>query len=129
MKIEHIAIWVRDIEKMKDFYTKYFGMKSNDLYVNQKKQFSSYFLSFDDSSSRIELMTRADIIELEGSHSIGFGYTHISISVGNRENVHVLTERLRTDGFTIFGEPRVTGDGYYESVIEDPEGNHIEIAE
>ncbi|MBB6459893.1 lactoylglutathione lyase [Flammeovirga kamogawensis] len=114
---------------MKDFYIKYFGMKSNDLYVNQKKQFTSYFLSFDDSPTRIELMTRPDIIALEGSHGTAFGLTHFSISVSNRDIVDNLTERFRADGFKILGEPRITGDGYYESVVADPEGNRIEITD
>ena len=55
--------------------------------------------------------------------------THIAISVGNKEKVDLLTNLIRNKGYEIIGEPRTTGDGYYESVIADPEGNHIEITE
>jgi len=126
MKIEHIAIWVNDIEAMKDFYVKYFAMACNSKYVNAKKQFESYFLSFGEGDARIELMRRADISQ-PGTHNSLTGLTHFAISVGSINAVNALTETLRNDGYTIAGEPRTTGDGYYESVILDPEGNHIEI--
>ena len=128
MRIEHIAIWTSDLERMRDFYQTYFNMQCGDKYENIKKGFSSYFLSFD-SGARIEIMERKDI--LNGSREKGSvnGLTHIAISVGDKATVDKLTERLKLDGFEIFGEPRTTGDGYYESVILDPEGNHIEITE
>lgn len=125
MKIEHIAIWVKDLERMKDFYLTYFDLTSNDKYVNEKKGFSSYFLSFA-SGARIELMHRGDIAT-GSNQSASFGLTHIAFSAGSKEAVDALTKRLRFDGVNIVGEPRTTGDGYYESVIEDPEGNQIEI--
>jgi len=128
MRIEHIAIWAKDLEKMRDFYQTYFNMKSSDKYENVQKGFSSYFLSFE-SGARIEIMKRKDISEGTGEKGSVNGLTHIAISVGGREKVDQLTQRLRSDGFEIFGEPRITGDGYYESVILDPEGNHIEITE
>jgi len=128
MKIEHLAIWVRDLEKMKDFYTRFFNMTCNDRYVNEKKHFSSYFLSFD-GGARIEIMHRPDISERTGERGITFGLTHFAISVGSREGVDELTERIRKAGYKITGEPRTTGDGYYESVIADPEGNLVEITE
>ena len=128
MRIEHIAIWTSDLERMRDFYQTYFNMKSGDKYENVKKGFSSYFLSFE-SGARIEIMERKDIVEGSGEKGFVNGLTHIAISVGDKEAVDKLTERLRLDGFEIFGEPRTTGDGYYESVILDPEGNHIEITE
>ena len=128
MKIEHIAIWVEDLELMRNFYTTYFGMTSNDKYVNEKKGFSSYFLSFDEGA-RIELMHRPDISAHLGNTGTINGLAHMAISVGNREQVDKLTEILRNDGFVVSGEPRTTGDGYYESVILDPEGNCIEITE
>ena len=129
MRIEHLAIWVRDIEKVKRFYTKYFKMNCGEKYINKKKNFSSFFLSFEGSSTRIEIMSRPDITGLESNHSTSYGMTHFSISVGNKEKVDKLTEQLRTDGYQIVGEPRTTGDGYYESVVEDCEGNWIEITE
>jgi lactoylglutathione lyase len=128
MKIEHIAIWTLELEKMKNFYLKFFDLKSNEKYHNPKKQFSSYFLAFE-NGARIELMHRPDISEFIEKSDSKLGLTHFAISVGSKEKVDSLTELLRENGFTIFGEPRTTGDGYYESVISDPEGNLIEITE
>ena len=129
MRIEHLAIWVRDLEKVKEFYIKYFEMRCSEKYTNIKKNFSSYFLSFEGASTRIEIMRRPDITDLGCEHSISFGLTHFSISVGSKKKVDKLTEQLRFDGYKIVGEPRTTGDGFYESVIEDCEGNWVEITE
>lgn len=127
MKIEHIAVWVKDLEKTRTFYQKYFGATSNEKYVNPVKKFESYFLSFD-NGCRLEIMTRADIKESENFYeSQQFGIIHFAFSAGSKEKVNELTEVLRNDGYTIAGEPRTTGDGYYESVILDPENNIIEI--
>ncbi len=126
MRIEHLAIWVRDLEKMKAFYTLFFQMKPGEIYVNEKKAFSSYFLSFD-SGARLELMHRADILESEVGRNLLMGLNHLAISVGSKEKVDELTNFFREKGIHIVGEPRTTGDGYYESVITDPEGNLIEI--
>ena len=127
MKIEHLAIWVKDLERMKKFYTQYFGAVANDLYVNPRKNFQSYFLTFEEGC-RLELMYKPEIPEnLNNSMDQYLGIIHFAISVGSKDQVDQLTERLRTDGYTIIGEPRVTGDGYYESVILDPESNRIEI--
>lgn len=128
MKIEHIAIWVRDLEKAKEFYTTCFKMKCGDKYVNEKKGFSSYFLSLDDGA-RIEIMYRPDITGTAGKQGISFGLTHFAISVGSRKEVDELTEKIRSSGYEILGEPRTTGDGYYESLVSDPEGNLVEITE
>lgn len=127
MKIEHLAIWVKDLEIMRTFYMTYFNMESNEKYVNPKKGFSSYFLSFKNSETRLELMYRADIADFMGKKGVFNGLTHFAIAVGNKEEVDALTERLRKDNFIIEGEPRTTGDGYYESVVLDPEGNLVEI--
>ena len=127
MRIDHIAIWVRDLETTRAFYQKYFEMTSNTKYVNEVKRFSSYFLSHPGSNCRIELMHRPDITEGNLKHSVIFGITHIAVSVGSKQRVDNLTEQLRADGYKIVGEPRTTGDGYYESVIEDCEGNQVEI--
>lgn len=127
MKIEHLAIWSRDIEKLKKFYQEYFGADSNEKYTNSKKSFQSYFLSFD-SGPRLELMQMPGIPESKDNVYDQFtGLIHFAVSVGSKEGVDSLTEKLRTDGFEVVGEPRTTGDGYYESVILDPEGNRIEI--
>ncbi|WP_288374668.1 VOC family protein [Chryseobacterium culicis] len=127
MKIEHIAIWVKDLEKSRTFYQKYFGAVSDEKYHNTVKNFQSYFLSFE-NGCRLEIMTRPDIKESENSYEVQhYGLIHLAFSVGNKQKVDELTETLRKDGYTIAGEPRTTGDGYYESVILDPENNIIEI--
>lgn len=128
MRIDHIAIWVNDLEAMKYFYTKYFNMKCSKIYENSKKGFASYFLSYD-SGIRIEIMKRKDISGKISNKGVSNGFTHLAFSVGNIEKVDELTEEIRNNGFGIYGEPRTTGDGYYESVVLDPEGNHIEITE
>jgi lactoylglutathione lyase len=127
MKIDHIAIWAHDLEKLKDFYVRYFGMTCGERYVNPKRQYSSYFLSFEGAETRIEIMQRPDIVESVQKQSSTFGITHLSIALDSKDEVDCLTERLRSDGFNIVGEPRTTGDGYYESVVEDCEGNWVEI--
>lgn len=127
MKIEHLAIWVKDLEVMKAFYVKYFQGTANDLYNNPKKNFTSYFMRFDEGC-RLELMHRPDIASRLSMDEIE-GITHFAMSLGAKDKVDVLTEQLRVDGYTIAGEPRTTGDGYYESVALDPEGNRVEITE
>ncbi|WP_347216634.1 VOC family protein [Chryseobacterium sp.] len=127
MKIEHIAVWVKDIEKSRTFYQKYFGAISNEKYCNPVKNFESYFLSFE-NGCRLEIMTKPALRENENSYeSQQFGIIHFAFSAESKEKVNELTEILRKDGYTIAGEPRITGDGYYESVILDPENNIIEI--
>ena len=125
MKIEHIAMYVKDIETAKDFFVKYLGGKSNNIYHNPKTEFSSYFISFE-NGSRLELMTKPDLIEQSNTHNC-FGYIHIAFSVGSKENVDLITEKLRDDGFEIKSGPRTTGDGYYESSVVAVDGNLIEI--
>lgn len=126
MKIEHLAIWVSDLEVMRSFYENYFNAHSGALYRNSKKNFSSYFLSFREGP-RLELMQKPEILVLPNQTSEYMGIIHFAISVGTKEKVDSLTKQLRTDGFSVVGEPRTTGDGYYESLILDPEGNRIEI--
>lgn len=127
MKIEHLAIWVGDIEKMSLFYTSYFDCTRNARYNNPQKKYTSYFLSFRDGSSRIELMHRPDILNEPSQRGFERGVAHFAIQLESAEAVDSLTERLREDGYTIASEPRRTGDGYYESGILDPEGNYVEI--
>lgn len=127
MKIDHIAIWVQDLEKMKRFYEKYFHGRAGDKYHNPNKSFTSYFISFNEGC-RLELMHIPDVPDIKGdSVNQHMGIIHFAVSVGSIEKVDVLTELLRTDGYIIIGEPRTTGDGYYESVVLDPENNMIEI--
>ncbi|MVM28846.1 glyoxalase [Spirosoma sp. HMF4905] len=128
MYIEHLAIWVRDLEKMRLFYETYFGATANDKYINPRKGFSSYFLTFPDNGPRLEIMQMPGIEAYSTDGLTQYmGLTHFAFSVGSENAVDELTERFRTDGYTIAGEPRRTGDGYYESVILDPEGNQLEI--
>jgi len=126
MKIEHIALWAANLEVMRTFYEEYFGATSNDRYINERKGFSSYFLTFE-NGARLELMHRPDIVAHQGNRGATYGLAHMAISVGSKEAVNTLTEKMRNAGHTIKGEPRITGDGYYESVVLDPEGNYIEI--
>ena len=126
MKIEHLAIWVSDLEATRHFYEHYFGVVCGERYHNPNKNFTSHFLSFDEGS-RLELMHKPEITKASDSTEEHLGFIHFARSVGSKEKVDAITEQLRTDGFQIPGEPRTTGDGYYESVIQDPEGNRIEI--
>ena len=171
MKIEHVAIWAKDIDKVCDFYRKYFGGEVLPLYHNPTKQFTSRFVTFE-SGARLEVMHRPDInvgtlteskpdlacvsretqprfpsknelahfyLETEGCRPMAkpeaqqseiaehLGFAHLSFSVGSKEGVDRLTQKMSEDGITIVGEPRTTGDGYYESVVLDPEGNRVEI--
>ena len=125
MKIEHLAIWAKDIEALRAFYEKYFGAKSGERYFNPTKNFQSYFLSFE-NGCRLELMQRPEIHDNQNDGE-ATGLAHFAVSVGSEATVKALTEALRSEGHRIAGEPRWTGDGYYESVVLDPEGNRVEI--
>lgn len=123
MKIEHVALWVTDLELVKAFYEKYFEAKAGDRYHNPKTRFSSYFLSFDEGS-RLELTNKR---HLSPRVADALGYGHIALAVGGKEAVDEKTALLVADGFPLLSGPRTTGDGYYESVVQDPEGNLVEI--
>ncbi|ADB36898.1 VOC family protein [Spirosoma linguale] len=127
MKIDHIALWVRDLELMKAFYERYFGGKATEQYHNPTNQFSSYFLSFADGC-RLELMHRPGIVDApNGYEQPALGLIHLAVSVGDKSAVDQLTDQLQRDGYAVVGQPRTTGDGYYESVVLDPEGNLLEL--
>ena len=125
MKIEHIALYVNNLEDARNFFVKYFGAKSNDGYHNPRTNFRSYFLSFDDGA-RIEIMNKPEMPDLPKAFS-RTGYAHIALSAGSKEKVDALTAALQADGYEVIGEPRTTGDGYYESCILAIEQNQIEI--
>ena len=127
MKIDHIALYVNDLEKMRAFYEKYFAAKANQIYHNPNTGLKTYFLEFD-TSARIEIMTK-EKLNAVAKELDNAGYIHIAFSVGNKSKVDELTKRLENDGFKIISKPRTTGDGYYESCILDPENNRIEIVE
>lgn len=125
MKIEHIAMYVNNLEAAKEFFVKYLGARSNEGYHNQKTDFRSYFLSFD-GETRLEIMNRPGMQDEEkGLQRTGF--VHIAFRVGGKEKVDSLTEQLKKDGYDVVSGPRVTGDGYYESCIVGIEGNQIEL--
>jgi lactoylglutathione lyase len=127
MQIEHIAVWTDQLERLKDFYVTYFQAKAGKIYYNATKGLESYFLSFS-SGVRLELMKMPGIQDRTVKPSEGIiGYTHISFATGSERSVDELTNRLRRDGFHVIADPRYTGDGYYESVVLDPDGNQVEI--
>jgi len=127
MKIEHVAIWTKRLELLKEFYIKYFDAKPSEKYHNPNKGFSSYFLSFD-SGARLELMEMAGVPESKDDRYDQFtGIIHIAFSLGAESAVDELTKRLAEDGFEKLDGPRYTGDGYYESCILDPDGNRLEL--
>jgi len=127
MQIDHIAIWTNKLEKMKFFYEHYFGGVSGEKYINPRKNFESYFIGFE-NGVRIELMEKLEVnTHAHHQNEEYLGFAHFAINLGDRVAVDLLTEQLRVDGFVIFGEPRITGDGYYESVVLDPDGNKVEL--
>ena len=125
MKIEHVAMYVNDLENARDFFVKYFNGKSNDGYHNPNTGFKSYFISFDDGS-RLELMNKPGMTDQEKTLS-RTGYSHIAFSVKSEAELETLTERMKADGYEVLSGPRTTGDGYYESCIVGLEDNQSEI--
>ena len=127
MYIEHIAMYVKELEKARDFFIKYFNATSNEGYYNKTTGFRSYFLSFNEGA-RLEIMNKPQMEDDEKTltHT---GYIHSAFSVGSKEEVNKLTEKIRKEGYSVISGPRTTGDGYYESCIIGIEGNQIEITE
>ena len=125
MGIEHIAIYTTDLERECAFFEKYFGAKRGEKYHNPRTGLQTYFLTFE-GGARLELMTRAECVN-QPRECFATGFTHIAISVGGKEKVVQLTELLESNGFQIASPSRTTGDGYFESVVRDFEGNFIEI--
>ena len=151
MRIDHAALFCRDLEQMRQFFIDYFDARSNEQYHNPRTGLRTYILSFTEGSTRLELMQRTE--QREPSSSLewpsrdgrrqsqrpdvqdadpsqpAIGYVHLSFAVGSRKGVDLLTRRLAADGYTVTGGPRTTGDGYYESSILGPEGIQIEVTE
>lgn len=128
VRIDHIALWTRDVDRLVAFYCAYFAGKAGDRYVNPSKGFESRFVSFC-SGARLEIMSTTSLRPVE--HDPGaqrMGLTHLALSVGSENDVNRLTERLRGDGYRVIDGPRRTGDGYYESIVLDPDGNRVEIS-
>ena len=128
MRIEHIAIWTQDLQGIVDFYCRWFQAEAGPKYTNEAKGFESYFLTFP-SGARLELMRSTTTPEPSREPTeTPTGYAHIAFSVGSEFKVDILTQQLREAGHTVMDGPRRTGDGYYESVVLDPDGNKVEIA-
>ena len=125
MMIEHIAMYVKDLETARDFFVNYLGGRSNAGYHNKNTGFRSYFISFEDGA-RLELMNKPDLEDLEKPLN-RTGYVHIAFSVGSQEKVDEITTHLKNDGFEVVSGPRTTGDGYYESCVVVFEENQIEL--
>lgn len=125
MKIDHIAMYVNNLEKTRNFFVSYFDAKSNELYHNKNTDFKSYFLTFKDGS-RLEIMNKPNMKDDE-KNLTRTGFIHLAFSVGSKEKVDELTQQLENDGFKVISGPRTTGDRYYESCIIGIEGNQIEI--
>ncbi|QIA09779.1 VOC family protein [Draconibacterium halophilum] len=127
MKVEHLAIWTYNLEGMRSFYMHYFDASSSEVYHNHSREYRSYFLSFD-GDCRIELMEMPGIPKSRDNTLKQFtGLIHFAFKLGSKSKVHELTETLRKDGYKIISEPRTTGDGFFESVFLDPDGNRVEI--
>ncbi len=127
MRIEHLAIWTYNLERLRNFYIHYFDASSTDIYYNHSREFRSYFLLFD-GECRLEIMEMPNIGKSKNDPQKNYtGLAHFAIKVGTRNQVENLTEAIRSDGYKIVSEPRTTGDGYYESVVLDPDGNRVEI--
>ena len=125
MNFEHVALYVEDLEAMKAFYVRYFGATAANKYHNPRTGLQTYFLSFDEGA-RLEIMQRPEMSpRASGEHPLG--YTHISFKLGSGEDVDQLTRVLQESGCPLLNGPRMTGDGYYESLLSDPEGNLIEL--
>jgi lactoylglutathione lyase len=129
MRIAHVALWTTNLDRLRAFYERHFGAKAGARYVNAAKGFQSYFLQFDDGA-RLELMSKPTVEAVAGAPAAErIGYAHVALSLGSRPEVVAATERLRAAGVPVVDGPRVTGDGYFESVVLDPDGNRIELTE
>jgi lactoylglutathione lyase len=126
MTINHIAAYVQDIERTKAFYEKYFNAQANAVYHNPKTGLKTYFLTFG-GGCKYEIMSKPAV--KPSDYAEHMGYIHLAFSMGDKESVDRLTQCLQEDGYTVYSEPRTTGDGYYESCVADPDGNRIEIIE
>ncbi|HJF20344.1 MAG TPA: VOC family protein [Enterococcus columbae] len=125
MKIEHVAMYVNDLERTKQFFEYYFNATSNERYHNPKTGFSSYFLTFSDGA-RLEIMHKTQMEDAKKSF-VRTGFIHLAFSLGSKDKVDQLTQQLKQDGYEILSGPRTTGDGYYESCVVAIEENLIEL--
>jgi lactoylglutathione lyase len=126
MRIEHLAVWTGDLERLRAFHERWFGARAGARYESATRRgFVSYFLTFPDGGARLEIMSLRTLEE--AARPPARGYAHVAISVGSRERVDALVREMTADGVALVSAPRTTGDGYYEAVVEDPDGNLVEI--
>ena len=126
MRLEHTAIWTTDPERLRAFYERYFGARSGPRYESATQAgFSSYFLDFPEGGARLELMSGPALGPASAPPSVG--YAHLAIALGSPDTVAALTTRMRGDGVPVLSEPRRTGDGYFEAVVADADGNRLEL--
>ena len=123
-RLEHVGVWVASLERVASFYANYFGATVGELYRNERKGFESRFLTFG-GGARLEVMTRRDVVRVASEEQLGLA--HVALCVGDEAAVDALAARLRADGVPVDSGPRRTGDGYYECVVRDPEGNRVEV--
>ncbi len=127
MRLEHLALWTPQLETLRDFYIRQLGCIAGPLYASKTRPFRSYFLTFP-GGGRLELMEQPGLEPAPtGAAPDRTGLAHLALTVGSEEAVRATTERLRAAGVRVIGEPRRTGDSYYESVVLDPDGNRIEL--
>jgi lactoylglutathione lyase len=124
LSIEHLALWSEDIERLRQFYERHLGAQAGELYRSKSQPLISYFLTFG-KGARLEIMSSPQLAARPTGRPVGLA--HFALRVGSRELVDQLVEKLRSEKIEIAGEPRLTGDGYYEAVILDPDGNSIEL--
>ncbi len=125
IKLEHVAMYVHDLEGARQFFTQYFGATCNQKYHNKTTDFQSYFLSFGEGA-RLEIMHKPNLDD--ATKTLGrTGLVHLAFTVGSAQAVDALTTRLQADGYPVLSGPRTTGDGYYESCLLALEDNQIEI--
>jgi lactoylglutathione lyase len=123
-RLEHVALWVRDVDRVAAFYARYFDARVGERYENPRKGFQSRFLAFD-SGARLEVMARTDVVSRGAGE--GLGFAHVAIAIGDEAAVDALAARFKVEGLPVLDGPRRTGDGYYECVVLDPEGNRVEV--
>lgn len=124
-RLVHVALWTRDLERLRAFYVAVIGGRAAAKYVNSRTGFESYFVELG-GGARLELMTGGNVAP-RGDGGASVGYAHVALSVGSRAAVDALVARLAGKGVRVLSAPRTTGDGYYEAVVEDPDGNAVEI--
>lgn len=125
--LHHVALWVADLERARAFYADVLGGRAGEPYHNARTGFRSYFVSYG-PGARVELMSRADVGAADPSVPV-LGFAHVALSVGSRAAVDACIAALERAGVAVASRPRQTGDGYYEAVVLDPEGNRVEITE